>query len=508
MSLAVALTRASEGVTAPLVTVEVHLSGGLPGTSIVGLPEAAVRESRDRVRVAIQNTQFEYPNRRVTVNLAPAELPKDGGRFDLAIALGILAAGGQLPHAALQGCEFLGELALSGELRPVPGVLPALLRARHGRRCVIVPVGNAPEAALLHDVDVRVAGSLAEVCAHLRGANILPQPVASEQDDTFGYPDLADVRGQHQARRALEIAAAGGHHLLMTGPPGTGKSMLAARLPGVLPPLTEAEAIETCAVRSVAGVPLDVGNWRQRPYRAPHHTASGVALVGGGSHPRPGEISLAHNGVLFLDELPEFDRRVLEVLREPMESGRIVISRAAHQAEFPARFQLVAAMNPCPCGYAGDIDGRCHCTPDQIARYRGRISGPLLDRIDLIVDVPRMSLAELDSRGPRDEDSATVRARVMAARSLATQRAGKPNAALATRELERDCRLGDAERALLERAMEKLSLSARAYHRVLRVARTIADLDGNGRIAREHLAEAVQYRRMDAAVQSWLGHRG
>jgi len=497
MSLAVALTRASEGVAAPLVTVEVHLSGGLPGTSIVGLPEAAVREARDRVRVAIQNTQFEYPNRRVTVNLAPAELPKDGGRFDLAIALGILAAGGQVPHEALKGCEFLGELALSGELRPVPGVLPALLRARHGKRCVIVPSGNAHEAALLGDVDVRVAHTLAEVCAHLRGMDALPAPAADAGSaDTRHMPDLADVRGQLHARRALEIAAAGGHHLLMIGPPGTGKSMLAQRLPGILPPMTDAEAIEACAVRSVANEPFDVHGWRQRPYRAPHHTASGVALVGGGSHPRPGEISLAHHGVLFLDELPEFDRRVLEVLREPMESGRIVISRAARHAEFPARFQLVAAMNPCPCGYAGDADGRCHCTPDAIARYRGRISGPLLDRIDIISDVPRIPLMELNAnRGAYDEDSANVRARVIAARNLAMQRAGKPNAMLAVRELERDCALGDAERTLLERAMEKLSLSARAYHRVLRVARTIADLAGSERIAREHLAEAVQYRR-------------
>ena len=497
MSLAVALTRASEGVAAPLVTVEVHLSGGLPGTSIVGLPEAAVREARDRVRVAIQNTQFEYPNRRVTVNLAPAELPKDGGRFDLAIALGILAAGGQVPHEALKGCEFLGELALSGELRPVPGVLPALLRARHGKRCVIVPSGNAHEAALLGDVDVRVARTLTEVCAHLRGMDTLPAPPPdATQTDTSHVPDLADVRGQLHARRALEIAAAGGHHLLMIGPPGTGKSMLAQRLPGILPPMTDAEAIEACAVRSVANEPFNVHDWRQRPYRAPHHTASGVALVGGGSHPRPGEISLAHHGVLFLDELPEFDRRVLEVLREPMESGRIVISRAARQAEFPARFQLVAAMNPCPCGYAGDADGRCRCTPDAIARYRGRISGPLLDRIDIISDVPRIPLTELNAkRGAHDEDSVTVRARVTAARHVAMQRAGKPNAALAVREIERDCALGDAERTLLERAMEKLSLSARAYHRVLRVARTIADLAGSERIAREHLAEAVQYRR-------------
>ncbi|HET7932348.1 MAG TPA: YifB family Mg chelatase-like AAA ATPase [Rhodanobacteraceae bacterium] len=497
MSLAVALTRASEGVAAPLVTVEVHLSGGLPGTSIVGLPEAAVREARDRVRVAIQNTQFEYPNRRVTVNLAPAELPKDGGRFDLAIALGILAAGGQLPREALQGCEFLGELALSGALRPVPGVLPALLRARSGKRCVIVPVENAAEASLLGDVDVRVARTLADVCAHLRGVDSLPAPAPGATDaGNATLPDLADVRGQLHARRALEIAAAGGHHLLMIGPPGTGKSMLAARLPGILPPLSEAEAIEACAVRSVAGEPFNASDWRRRPYRAPHHTASGVALVGGGSHPRPGEISLAHQGVLFLDELPEFDRRVLEVLREPLESGRIVISRAARSAEFPARFQLVAAMNPCPCGYAGDPGDRCHCTPDAIARYRGRISGPLLDRVDLTVEVPRIPLSELDAtRKHDDEDSATVRARVIAARAIAMQRAGKPNADLSTRELERDCALGDAERALLQRALDKLGMSARAYHRVLRVARSIADLAGSARIGREHLAEAVQYRR-------------
>ena len=502
MSLAVALTRAQEGVAAPLVTVEVHLSGGLPGTSIVGLPEAAVREARDRVRVAIQNTQFEYPARRVTVNLAPAELPKDGGRFDLAIALGILAAGGQLPRESLHGCEFLGELALSGELRPVTGVLPALLRARHGKRCVIVPAENAREAALLSDVEVRVARTLAEVCAHLRGAESLPAPAnqdAAQSPSANDEPDLADVRGQLHARRALEIAAVGAHHLLMIGPPGTGKSMLAARLPGILPPLTESEALQACAVRSVCGLPIEPHAWKRRPHRSPHHTASAVALVGGGSRPRPGEISLAHHGVLFLDELPEFDRHTLEVLREPLESGRIVISRAARQAEFPARFQLVAAMNPCPCGYAGDPNGRCRCTPDAIARYRGRISGPLLDRIDLCVDVPRLPLSELDgARRPQDESSAAVRTRVIAAREIATQRAGKPNAALTTREIERDCALGADERALLQRALDKLGLSARAYHRVLRVARSIADLARSERIGREHLAEALQYRRMDA----------
>lgn len=505
MSLAVAFTRAQEGVAAPLVTVEVHLSGGLPQTSIVGLPEAAVREARDRVRVAIQNTQFEYPNRRVTVNLAPAELPKDGGRFDLAIALGILAAGGQVPREALHGCEFLGELALSGELRPVTGVLPALLRARQGKRCVIVPFDNAHEAALLGDIDVRVARTLAEVCAHLRGSEILAQPVADATPNIAhaDEPDLADVRGQLHARRVLEIAATGGHHLLMIGPPGTGKSMLAARLPSILPPLSESEALAACAVRSICGMPIEPGAWKRRPFRNPHHTASGVALVGGGSHPRPGEISLAHHGVLFLDELPEFDRHTLEVLREPLESGRIVISRAARQAEFPARFQLVAAMNPCPCGYAGDSNGRCRCTPDAIARYRGRISGPLLDRIDLTVDVPRLPLVELDSgRNARDESSAAMRARVTDAREIAMSRAGKPNAALTTREMERDCALGNDERELLQRAMDKLGLSARAYHRVLRVARSIADLAAAERIGREHLAEALQCRRVGAGTNT------
>ncbi|VXB05796.1 putative bifunctional enzyme and transcriptional regulator [Luteimonas sp. 9C] len=493
MGLALVHGRARAGIRAPEVKVEVHLGGGLPSMSIVGLPEAAVREAKDRVRAAIQCAQYEFPARRITVNLAPADLPKGGGRFDLPIALGILAASGQIPLESLRDWEFVGELGLTGELRAIDGALPAALAVAGTGRALLVPAANGPEAALASDVAVHTARTLLEVCAMLGGQKPLPQAVPPPQRD-IPTIDLRDVRGQAQARRALEIAAAGGHHLLLVGPPGCGKTLLASRLPGLLPPASEAEALETAAVLSVSGRGLDPTAWRTRPFRNPHHTASAVALVGGGAEPRPGEISLAHNGVLFLDELPEWQRHALEVLREPLESGIVTISRAARQSEFPARFQLVAAMNPCPCGWAGDVSSRCRCSSDVITRYRARISGPLLDRIDLHVDVPRLPPAALRPDAPGGEASADVAARVALARERQHARGGTLNARLDQSATARDCRLAARDQALLERAIETLHLSARAMHRILRVARTIADLDGSEAIATAHLTEALGYR--------------
>jgi magnesium chelatase family protein len=495
MSLAVLYSRALSGMEAALVTVEVHLANGLPSFTIVGLPETEVKESKDRVRAALQNCQFDFPARRITVNLAPADLPKESGRFDLPIALGILAATGQIPSDKLAEYEYAGELALTGELRPIRGALAMTYRASNSGRAFILPQANAAEAALVEDATVYAAKSLLQVAAHLTGREMMQPFISQPQITPPYYPDMREVKGQSQVKRALEIAAAGGHSVLMVGPPGTGKSMLAARFPGILPQMSETEALQSAAVQSLDGS-FDVSKWKTRPYRAPHHTASGVALVGGGSNPRPGEVSMALHGVLFLDELPEFERSVLEVLREPLESGRITISRAARRADFPAQFQLIAAMNPCPCGYHGHYNGKCRCTPDQILRYRSKISGPLLDRIDIQIEVPAVPQDDLLNKA-KGETSANLQARVEIARQHQLARQDKSNALLSVTEIDTLCAPDAQGEALLQQAISRLNLSARAYHRVLKVARTIADLEEKKNIEVKHIAEAVQYRRLN-----------
>jgi magnesium chelatase family protein len=499
MSLAVLRSRALAGMEAPAVSVEVHLANGLPGLTIVGLPDAEVRESKDRVRAALQNAGFEFPARRITVNLAPADLPKESGRFDLPIALGILAASGQIPALELDRYEFAGELSLSGELRPIRGALAITFAMQRGvgtRRAFILPRANADEAALVADAVIYPASTLLEVCAHFTASDAdgritRHQPTARAEGPA--YLDFSDVKGQIFSKRALEVAAAGFHSVLMVGPPGAGKTMLASRFAGLLPAMSDEEALESAAVQSLTGG-FHAANWKVRPYRSPHHTTSGVALVGGGAVPRPGEVSLAHYGVLFLDELPEFDRRVLEVLRQPMESGRVTISRAASQADFPARFQLIAAMNPCQCGYLGHPSGKCHCTSEGVLRYQDRISGPLLDRIDIQIELAAVDPLILahDADG---EPSAAIATRVADAYQRQLVRQDKSNQRLTTREIDRHCRLDSESEKILRGSMQHFHWSARAYHRVLKVARTIADLAGADAISAEHVAESIQYRR-------------
>ncbi|WP_284109810.1 YifB family Mg chelatase-like AAA ATPase [Acinetobacter pittii] len=491
MSFSKIYTRGLLGLHAPLIEVEVHVSQGLPSLTIVGLAEAAVRESKDRVRSAIINSGFQFPTKRLTINLAPADLPKDGSRLDLPIAIGILIASGQLPENCAEDFELIGELALDGHVRPVSGTLTLAMACQQAKHKMLLPLDNSQDISHLPNLECYPVSHLKEVCDHFLGIKSLSSTEPATTSNQMPYKfDLADVKGQLRPRRALEIAAAGGHSLLFKGPPGTGKTLLASRLPSILPPLSNQETLEVASIYSISNTPHTFG---QRPFRAPHHTASAIALVGGGSHPKPGEITLSHLGVLFLDELPEFDRKVLEVLRQPLESKEIIISRAARQITYPANFQLIAAMNPCPCGYAFNQDIRCQCSPESIKRYQNRISGPLLDRIDLHIDVPPLKAQELQDPTPA-EDSTAVRQRVIYAYKQQMQRQDCLNQALSPKQLEQYAVLDSTSQRMIEMAQQRLNLSARAYHRVLRVARTIADLAQNEMIQSPHLTEALSYR--------------
>ncbi len=497
MSLAIINSRAQVGTVAPEVVVEVHLARGLPRFAIVGLPETVVKESRDRVRAAIINSNFEFPSKRVSVNLAPADLPKEGGRFDLPIALGVLAATQQIPKATLHDKIFLGELAFSGDLRDIGGSLIAALSLQGSAKSLVLPKNCAAQAALVQGVNVYGVSSLLELTGILNGLDTFSETIPAEIPAQTKYPDMSEVTGQTFSKLALEVAASGAHSVLMMGSPGTGKSMIASRLPGILPQMSEQEALETAAIKSLIDKDWQPENWRCRPFRSPHHSASGAALIGGGTIPKPGEISQAHNGVLFLDELTEFDRRSLELLREPLEAGYIHISRAAIQLKFLSRFIFIAAANPCKCGYLGDPSGKCKCTPDQIQRYLSKLSGPLLDRIDIQLYVPKVPHYELRNHNTGSESSAEIRERVIITRSIQHQRQGKLNSQLSTKEIEDYCVLDDKGYDLLDRVMLQFNMSARGYHRILKLSRTIADMKNASRIAVAHLSTAIKMRCMD-----------